>query len=157
MEINKTKTILDPETIPRVDIDFMNNTHVEELAIANELGKQVSAFQDGKDTSDENIKKISDLLKKWLDHTIPHFERENRLMQETGFPAYQIHSEEHDIALNRFRTIISAWDENRDIDLVADFVFTLWPNWFNGHVNSMDMMTAKFAVMNGFDPQASLN
>ncbi len=156
MEINKTKTILDPETIPKVDIDFMNKTHVEELTIANDLGKHVSAFQDGKDTSDENIKTISDLLKKWLDHTIPHFERENQLMLETGFPAYQIHSEEHDIALNRFRTIISAWDDNQDIDLIADFVFTLWPNWFNGHVNSMDMMTAKFAVMNGFDPQAIL-
>lgn len=152
----KTKTILNEETIPLVDIDFMNDTHVEELSIANQLGEHVSKYQDGEDSSDENAGKISELLKKWLDHTIPHFERENTLMRDTGFPATAVHMDEHEIALNRFQTVISAWEENKDIDLVSDFIFTLWPNWFNGHVNSMDMMTAKFAVMNGFDPQATI-
>lgn len=156
MEINKTKTILDPETVPQVDIDFMNSTHLDELAIVNKLGEHVTAYQDGEDSSEDNVNTIAALLKEWLDHTIPHFERENQLMRDTGFPAYQVHFDEHEIALNRFRTIISAWVENKDIDLISDFVFTLWPNWFNGHVNSMDMMTAKFAVMNGFDPTATV-
>lgn len=147
------KTILDAETIPLVEIDFMNDTHLDELSIVNKLGEQVLKYQDGRDT---NSTKITDLLNDWLEHTIPHFERENKLMKETGFPAYAVHADEHEIALNRFKAVISEWTENKDIDLVSDFVFTLWPSWFNGHVNSMDMMTAKFAVMNGFDPQATI-
>lgn len=150
------KTILDPETVPLVDIDFMNNTHLEELSIANELGEHITKYQDGNDTSEENSAKILALLNKWLEHTIPHFERENALMQQTGFPAYQVHSEEHEAAIKRFKIIINAWEENKDIDLLSDFMFKQWPNWFNSHVQSMDMMTAKFAVMNGFDPQATI-
>jgi len=155
MDSNKTKTILDPETIPLVEIDFMNDTHLEELSIANELGEQVSKYQEG-DSSEETAGKISALLDKWLEHTIPHFERENELMRQTNFPAYQVHSEEHEKGIQRFEAIISAWQENKDIDLLSDFIFTQWPNWFNLHVNSMDMMTAKFAVMNGFDPHATV-
>jgi len=151
-----TKTILEADKIPLVDIDFMNNTHLEELTIANELGEKVTKYQDGSDTSEENSAQISMLLDKWLAHTIPHFERENKLMQETGFPAFSVHADEHEIALNRFKTVINAWTDNKDIDQISDFIFTFWPDWFNGHVNSMDMMTAKFAVMNGFDPAATV-
>lgn len=150
------KQVLEADKVPLVDIDFMNNTHLEELSIANELAEHVAQYQDGKDTSKENSSKISKLLDKWLAHTIPHFERENKLMEKIGFPAYSVHADEHEIALNNFRAVINAWTENKDIDLVSDFIFTLWPDWFNRHVNSMDMMTAKFAVMNGFDPQATI-
>jgi len=155
MDKDKTKTILDPETVPLVEIDFMNNTHLEELSIANALGEQVSQYQSG-DSSENNASKIAELLHKWLEHTIPHFERENELMRQTSFPAYRMHSEEHEMAIKRFKAIISSWEDNKDIDLISDFIFTQWPNWFNSHVNSMDMMTAKFAVMNGFDPQATV-
>lgn len=151
-----TKITLDPENIPLVDIDFMNSTHFEELTIANELGEYVSQYQDG-DTSEENAAKILELLNKWLEHTIPHFEHENQLMQETSFPAYQVHAGEHEAAIERFKAIISAWEDNKDIELISDYIFTQWPNWFNAHVNSMDMMTAKFAVANGFDPQATVS
>ena len=156
MDTQKTKIILDPETVPLVDIDFMNNTHLEELSIVNQLGEHVSKYQDGEDTSEENTSKILELLNKWLEHTIPHFEHENDLMRETGFPAYQVHSEEHKMAIERFKAIISAWTDNKDINLISSFIFEQWPNWFNAHVNSMDMMTAKFAVMNGFDPKATV-
>ena len=151
----KQKTILEVETIPRVDVDFMNNTHFEEIEMVKDLGKLISAYSENDTPSNTETRQISDALKNWLNHTIPHFERENKLMQETGFPAYGVHSEEHEIALDRMKTVIQAWEQNRDIELVADYVFTLWPAWFNGHVNSMDMMTAKFAIMNGFDPHAS--
>jgi hemerythrin len=147
------KTILDAETVPHVEIDFMNNTHFEEIDMVKALGEKISAYQENDNHSDAEINQISKELRAWLDHTIPHFERENELMRETGFPAYGVHSEEHQIALERMKTVINAWEENQDIDLLADYVFTMWPQWFNGHVNSMDMMTAKFAKMNGFNEE----
>ncbi len=50
--------------------------------------------------------------------------------------------------------IVKEWESSNDIELIADYVFSLWPAWFDQHVNSMDMMTAKFAVMNGYDPHS---
>ena len=144
------KTILEVETIPRVEIDFMNNTHFEEVEMVKQLGKLITAYQETDSHSDTEEQKLSQSLKEWLEHTIAHFERENQLMQETGFPAYEIHSNEHEIALNQMKAGIRFWEQDKEIELIADYVFTHWPEWFNTHVNSMDMMTAKFAIMNGF-------
>ena len=151
-----SKTILEVDTIPQVEIDFMNTTHFEEINMVKKLGEVITLYQEGGSNTESEESSISKLLQDWLDHTVAHFERENKLMQETGFPAYTVHSDEHEIALNKMKAVTQAWQQNKDIELVSDYIFTLWPNWFNGHVNSMDMMTAKFAIMNGFNPHESV-
>ena len=148
MIISKSKTILERETIPRVDLDFMNNTHFEEIEMVKELGKLVDSFIVNDNQKNQNV--LTQKLNAWLDHTTAHFERENNLMQETGFPAYSIHKDEHNTALNQMKNVINAWIKKQNIELVEDYIFSLWPAWFDQHVNTMDMMTAKFAVMNGY-------
>lgn len=150
MSITQTRVILDKETIPHVELNFMNNTHFEEIEMVKNLGILISDYQDGDTPSQNKTDNITQALQVWLDHTEAHFARENELMLETGFPAYAIHSEEHKIALNNMQTTVNAWNTNKDIELISDYVFAMWPAWFNGHVNSMDMMTAKFAIMNGY-------
>jgi hemerythrin len=149
--IKLKKTVLDPETIPPVSIDFMNNTHFEEIAMVQDIGELVSAYQEEEMHTDETAHKITRLLENWLAHTQAHFSRENELMEIYQFPAYEVHANEHEIALARLEAVISAWKTNKDTDLLADYVFHLWPNWFSEHVNSMDLITAKFAMMNGFN------
>ena len=149
-------TIIETKDIPQVELDFMNATHFEEIAMVKSLGELVSNYQqsandsNSNSNSNSNEKAITESLQEWLSHTTAHFERENELMQQTGFPALPVHSNEHQQALKNMQAIIEAWQHNHDIDLLADFIFDLWPNWFNTHVNTMDMMTAKFAVMNGY-------
>lgn len=141
-----THPIINADDITRVALNFMNHTHEEEADLVNELGKVIKKY-----SSDESIKsKISLLLDQWLDHTKAHFSRENELMDETGFPAYPMHKNEHEVALRRLQTVIDMWEKNSDIGLLEDYIFTLWPAWFKGHIGSMDLMTAKFAVMNGY-------
>ncbi len=143
-----TKTILEKETIPRVELDFMNNTHFEEIEMVKELGEIISSYQDeGRYDQHDNL---SQKLNAWLDHTKAHFARENELMQETGFPAYSIHLNEHETILKQMMDVINAWQNDQDIGRVEDYVFNLWPIWFDEHVNTMDMITAKFAIMNGY-------
>ena len=139
-------TSLNPENIYLVDLNFMNQTHFEEVEMVNALMEQVNARLSG----EQNNILISQQLAQWLQHTQAHFARENQLMQETGFPAFSIHSDEHNIALNRMQTVIDAWEQNEDIELLKDYVFTLWPNWFKAHISTMDKMTAEFAVNNGY-------
>ncbi len=146
--MDANKIILETNTIPRVELEFMNKIHFEEIEMVKTLGEFIVTYQENDTKS--NAEKITNLLNNWLEHTEAHFSRENALMQETHFPAFPIHSQEHENAFNQMETVIKAWQTNKDIKTVAKFVFTFWPDWFNTHVNSMDMMTAKFAVMQGY-------
>ncbi len=150
--LEASKIVLETDTIPRVNLAFMDNTHVEEIEIVKKLGELVTAYQqmDEKNNNETNENEITVNLNAWLQHTIAHFARENELMQQTNFPAYPIHAQEHEIALNRMKRIARLWQTNKDIEALANFIFSFWPDWFNAHVNSMDMMTARFAVMNGY-------
>ncbi|PHS69532.1 MAG: hypothetical protein COB23_06155 [Methylophaga sp.] len=148
------KIILNKERIPHVDIDFMNNTHFEEIDMVQELGELITEYQQNETSKENEANKITPLLGNWLQHTLAHFDRENSLMLETNFPMYPVHSGEHDNALAEMTRIVTTWELDKDIGMLADYVFNVWPEWFNNHVNSMDMITAQFAVMNGFDPHS---
>jgi hemerythrin len=139
-------TSLTPENIPSVAIDFMNQTHMEEVEIVNSLMKKVIARVSG----EQNDTEISQQLKIWLEHTQAHFARENDLMQKTAFPAYLVHSGEHEKALKLMQTVIDDWHQNKNVEHLHNYVFSLWPDWFIAHVNSMDKVTAEYALMKGY-------
>lgn len=149
-----TKIILDTETFPKVDFDFMNETHFEEIEMVNELGRLITAYQQDATLTENEINKITYSLECWLQHTQAHFDRENILMMNIQFPMYLVHSSEHDHVLKNMNQIVKAWKNNNDIQPLANYVFTVWPEWFVGHVESMDMVTAQFAVMVGYDPHS---
>ncbi len=141
--------ILEQETIPKVALDFMNNTHFEELKIVKEIAELINTLKI--DNNKIHIQKsLSETLNAWLKHTVEHFKHENELMKETDFPAYSIHKKEHEIALERMKKVINKWIEDQDINLIHDYIFSFWPMWFTQHINTMDMMTAKFAVSHGY-------
>ncbi len=144
--------VYDPSAIPRVDIDFMNDTHDDEIRLVNALGRLITACQSNPDCGETEFAAIADALQEWRDHSHAHFARENELMREFGFPAFPVHSGEHEAALGRLDALIDAWRSNPDIDQLASFVLEQWPQWFENHVNTMDMMTARFAVMQGYQP-----
>lgn len=144
------KIILDTETILRVDLDFMNQTHFEEIEMVELLGKLVVAYQQSETRTEKNIVEINEALNAWLEHTRAHFERENELMIDINFPAYPIHSREHTTVLDDMQSVVTSWERTKDIDDLAEYVFSSWPEWFDAHVGSMDLMTAKFAVMQGY-------
>jgi len=149
-----TKTTLDVSTIPRVDIDFMNNTHAEEVEMVITLSNIITVYMNSDSKTDHQKQGITQALESWLQHTKLHFEKENELMREVQFPAYLMHAGEHETTLQKMISIVNEWKSTKSIEPVADFVFTAWPSWFESHINSMDTMTAKFAVMNGYDPQS---
>jgi len=149
-----TKIVLNEKTIPNVEIDFMNDTHHEEIKMVRLLGELISSYQKNDTHSKNELNQINYSLEKWLDHTSAHFSRENVLMMEINFPAYSIHSGEHEGVLLELTEIVEKWNKSNNIEILADYIFSRWPVWFDQHVNSMDMMTAKFALMHGFDPHS---
>jgi hemerythrin len=152
-----TETVLDANTIPHVDIDFMNDTHAEEVEMVITLGNLIMLnMQADTQTADEK-QTITHALENWLQHTKAHFSTENELMKEIQFPSYPMHAGEHESTLEHMTIIVEQWKLNHDIKPVEKFVFSEWPTWFEEHISTMDMMTAKFAVMNGYDPQSLPN
>ena len=155
MELKK-QTVLEIGQFPLVGLDIMNNTHFEEIEMVKELGESVNRYRDvGRSVINEESR-ITGLLVAWLEHTQVHFSRENKLMETIGFPMIDMHMGEHVRVLAEMTHIVSVWQANKGIESVAEYVFEIWPRWFEQHVETMDMITAQFAMMHGYDADATL-
>ncbi|NOQ76428.1 MAG: hypothetical protein GQ475_01280 [Methylococcaceae bacterium] len=127
--------VLEYENIPQVAMDAMNDVHREELVIVNSLHAVIK---------ENNTLEISELCKQWLEHTKAHFNRENSMMEKYGFPAYHCHHSEHVEALKGLEFIIKQWEEKANLDALASYVATIWPQWYVNHISTMDTVTSAF-------------
>lgn len=135
-----TSPVLAPSAIPELAVASMNATHREEVELVNALGALLESGLRGQVAEAD----ITATLHAWVQHTRQHFERENRLMQEYGFPALPVHRGEHARMLDIIESQQRHWLESRQVEPLAAFVFRQWPEWFNLHVNTMDRVTALF-------------
>ena len=131
----KNNNVLEYEDIPQVAMDAMNDVHRNELDIVNRINTAISG-NDGV--------KIDQLCQEWLEHTKAHFDRENSMMEKYSFPAYHCHHDEHVEALSGLESVINAWQENRDVELLAAYVKNTWPQWYVNHISTMDIVTSAF-------------
>ena len=135
-----TLPVLDISLIPKVSLTSMNDTHKEEVVLVNQLGVLLDeALQGSADPA-----AITDKLNEWLDHTREHFSRENQLMLDYQFPAYPVHSGEHQRVLEQLESVRQQWLDHQSVEQLAQYLFVDWLDWFHQHVNSMDAVTASF-------------
>ncbi|MCK5829706.1 MAG: hemerythrin family protein [Methylococcales bacterium] len=127
--------VLEYEAIPQVAMDAMNEVHRNELEIVNKINSAISV-------KDEIT--IDQLCQEWLEHTKAHFDRENSLMEKYSFPAYHCHHGEHVEALLTLESLITAWLEKHDIEVLATYVQKTWPSWYVNHISTMDTVTSTF-------------
>ncbi|MCU7845223.1 MAG: hemerythrin family protein [Candidatus Thiodiazotropha sp. (ex Monitilora ramsayi)] len=137
--------ILDPSSIPLVSLESMNETHREEVEMVNRLASLLKQALEGE--PDEAA--ITAEAEAWIAHTRLHFKRENELMLEYGFPAYPVHSGEHERVLALLEERYQAWMTNHSAEPFAAFLFEDWKDWFEAHVNTMDNITAQFIIQRG--------
>ncbi|MEN8213660.1 MAG: hemerythrin domain-containing protein [Pseudomonadota bacterium] len=137
-------TTTDCSAIPQVALDFMNTVHCEELTLVQSLSGLIDV-----DAPDSD--RIGEVLDQWVAHTEQHFARENRYMQEYRFPAFPVHSAEHDAALNQLRQIQKQWHQQQQIAPLRQYVQHDWPLWFKQHISTMDNVTAQFLSQFDFE------
>ncbi|MCG3716589.1 hypothetical protein L5F64_13445, partial [Aliarcobacter butzleri] len=75
--------LINKELLPLVDMDFMNETHFEDVDLINELHQSIVTYE--KDSSNENFEILKLQYKNWQNHTINHFKTEEDEMQKKGF------------------------------------------------------------------------
>ncbi len=138
--MNARSEALPLQQIPQVAVDAMNRTHQEEVALVNALARLLQEAE----PAPPDTEAVDRALQEWIEHTRAHFERENRWMEEYGFPAYPVHAQEHARVLEQLQAVASSWQQDRETGPLVEFVFELWPQWFLHHVNTMDSVTARF-------------
>jgi len=137
--------IIDPENFPRVELDFMNRVHAEEVAMLNRLEALIAQ----RETRPEAQADIDSLLADFHAHMRRHFGDEENMMRRINFPPYPVHKQEHDRILAEIESLQAQARETGDTRELERYLLEVVPAWFDQHVATMDMVTARFLQMQG--------
>ena len=137
--------MIDFNQVPKVALDFMNDDHEEATKITNALQTLVGAADNG----ELNPQGINDTLQELLDHCKEHFAREEAQMRQIDFPPYPIHQGEHQRVLEEMEEQLLAWQKDEDLERLKQYVDQALPEWFIGHIETMDTMTAMYIAQMG--------
>ena len=137
--------MINQEQLPMVELSSMNDTHLEEIIIANNIATAIK---------ERDKTKITELLEELLEHTITHFSGEEMMMLEAIFPPYLMHKGEHDKGLNELRFHMKKWEEEENFELLDEYINISLKNWIINHIQTMDTVTARFLV-HGISPCGS--
>jgi hemerythrin len=132
--------LIDKTRFPRVALDSMNAVHDEEIDSLNRLAELVAQRRQGEDV--EPV--IAQLLEAFLPHVEAHFRAEEEQMQAAGFPPYPVHKQEHDRVLAELHERYAIWRNRGDSTELERYLLEDVPSWFEQHVASMDLVTARF-------------
>ena len=133
------------EQLPMVAMPLMNDTHLEEVILINKIAEAIEK---------RDAEEVDGLLDDLLAHTLIHFQTEESMMREKGFPPYPMHKGEHDRALDEMRKQVASWKAQGDFEALERYIGTTLPQWIIQHIGTMDMVTANFLV-NGISPCGS--
>lgn len=134
--------LLDKDSLPLVAMEFMNETHLEDVDIINELFTKILEYENN--PTEENEQLLNSKYKEWFDHTVDHFHGEEVMMEEKKFPPYPVHQGEHQYALNRMDEVFKQWQSSKDIGVLKIYMVEELPNWLVNHIQTMDTVTAMF-------------
>ena len=133
--------LLYAEQVEYMDVDEMQETHDEEIAILNEVDKLATYYW--MDKSQEKLEALEIKLDEYLAHVKVHFADEERLMNKYDFPNYEMHKMAHDMFLMDISLAIKQWKHSGNIDKVIRFIRNS-PEWIVMHINTVDAPTSLY-------------
>ena len=133
--------LLYAETVEHLDVEQMQKTHEDEIAIINEIDKLATIYSMNK--TQENLHALEIKLKEYLGHVKEHFANEERLMNKYSFPNYEMHKMAHDMFLQDIGITIKQWEKFGDIEKVINFIRKS-PEWIVMHINTVDAPTSLY-------------
>jgi len=128
--------------IPNVAMPFMQETHLEEVALINALFLLLDKYEQG-----EHVPELGEKIEALLVHTYEHFKREEESMVALGFPPYSVHKQAHDDYLKGFNAVVTDWHSSGDVATFNLFLRETTPAWMMQHIATMDFVTANFFTM----------
>jgi hemerythrin len=129
-----------PSSGPERTADFMSHDHEEALRLLDRIVESLAVS-----TGPESPGLRKD-LRDFIEHTRAHFNREESLMQEIGFPPFPVHKQEHDLRLEELVSCLDDLDADAvSLDDVRELFMGRFLPWYRRHCATMDAATARFA------------
>lgn len=120
----------------RLGIDTMDDTHIEFVNLVNDIDK----------AEGEEFIRLFDAL---VDHTRAHFDRENKLMVESEFPALAEHRGEHERIIGELEKFAQRVHRGL-IPFGRSYLRETLSQWFPLHAVTMDSALAAHLKSHGF-------
>lgn len=135
--------LVDLGRVPSVPLDFMDGDHRQEASLLNDLADSVTALRSGERAEAAVRERFASLYT----HTQEHFAREEAAMERAHFPAFPVHKAEHDRVLQEMTEEGRHLSESGDVERLWTYVSSGVPAWFVQHIETMDLVTARFVSM----------
>lgn len=132
--------ILDPEAIPQVAIAFMNSDHREQARLINAACEALATLRSG----GSEAREVQVRLEALEAYTRSHFAHEEAAMCRAGFTPCQVHKAEHDHVLAEMADEARWYATHHDAERLWSYLSQAVPAWLIGHIESMDLVTARF-------------
>lgn len=130
---------LQPSELPELPVSFMNDDHLVELRLVNDLEEALAAHSSGgADTLDPVLAKLALLAV----HSREHFLREESAMRVTRYPGYLAHKADHDRILAEMDREARLFRERGDAERLSRYLFEALPARYRAHVRGLDAATA---------------
>ncbi len=126
-----------------VGLPHMDKDHQDLLDIINKLSAELHTGGAGRI--------IGDTLLELLHYTETHFRREERMLEEHGFPGLGAHRAEHQRMTKRLAEFERMYSEE-DVALSQD-VLRFLQNWFKHHILGLDQEYVEFMRQRGAEDQ----
>ena len=133
--------LIDPDQVPHLAVQFMNEDHAEEARLVNAVSDQLAALRAGRAAADA----VKAALESLYVHTREHFAREEAAMRDASFPAFSFHQAEHVRILGELGEAQRRFAESGAIEQLESYLATL-PPWLDQHIRSMDAVTARYVA-----------
>lgn len=121
------------DELPILKVASMNDTHLEEMLLVNALSN--AAYS-------RDIEGVATAIQALYEHTVTHFENEEKLMLESNFADFAPHKAEHDRHIHELKSLIKYYDKNREPKAVIAYIAGNLERWLIHHMDTMDRAAA---------------
>ena len=119
----------------KIGEDEIDKEHWGLFALIHDLGEK---FEQG--AAEASINLTIEALVAYVDI---HYDHEERLMQDSGYPAFEDHKRAHEALTRRVAGLQEDWQrapETIDLEALMDFL----SNWLSEHILNVDMKFAAY-------------
>jgi hemerythrin len=124
-------------TLPHLPVAFMNEDHAHAEALWRDMRAALSE-------EPADMDRFVTAFRAFLEHNRAHFAREEEAMQRFAFPPYPVHKAEHDRILAQLADLLAAAEAGKGSEQFSRAIEHDIPAWLQQHVQSMDLVTARW-------------
>jgi len=132
--------------LKEVGIAEINKQHLRLASYAVQFGQIVDELSTREPTN-QDWRQIDALFSKVMRYVATHFEEEEALMREHGYPDYEAHKKLHD-KFSAEMVKLQSDINNRNIKFKKKMGSLLW-DWLYNHINTVDYQYRDFFLSKG--------